>query len=592
MSFSLVENRRMAGALLYLQATTLVGAIKARLRRLRQPKYALGAIFVTAYFVLVFARSAWKLQQGPMSHITGRGLDAVAWLAAFGYFGWTVMAWLFPGGRTNLRFTEPEIAFLFPAPLSRVGLVNFSLLRAQLPIFLSAFLLSLFFGRGRGLPGNALQHATALWLAVATLRLHTLGASFTIDRFAARSEHPWLRRALVPLLVLLLLAGLWAWTVLTAPPAPAISGDAAPRAFAHWLTDRLYSPPLLFVLAPFRWLAAPLVSANSGWWLSLLPVLALLVLHYLWVLRANIAFEEASIDAAAKRARQAQNMREGKWPWSKGRRKASNEPFALAAKGTPALAFLWSGLIGAGGGFWRPRVLAAVVVGTLLLVLAVAASPWVWTLKIAGGIAGLFSVLFVLFGSMMMQNRLKQILEVLDIYKSGPLPGKQIALGQLLTPIAMTTLGLWYALFVMVACVLAGGGADLGKFTFTWAGLFGVALVGPLLSALLMCIPFAWILWFPAWAATIGTRGGGFEAAGQRAIFAFIYLIAAALALLPALALAGLVAWGGGMLGLSAGLLMVVAALVAALVLAVELAAILEQLGARIDRLDVSTELR
>ena len=45
--------------------------------------------------------------------------------------------------------------------------------------------------RGRGLPGNSLQHATSIWLAIATLRLHTLGASFTLDRFvqAAQQRH-------------------------------------------------------------------------------------------------------------------------------------------------------------------------------------------------------------------------------------------------------------------------------------------------------------------------------------------------------------------------------------------------------------------
>jgi hypothetical protein len=593
MSFELAENRRVAAALLYLQATTFAGALKRRLRRLRQPKYLLGALFFVGYFGLMFGRSAWQYQHAPAPSFDGMGVEAVAALAALAYFGWAVTAWLFPSGRTNLRFSEAEIAFLFPAPLTRVGLINFSLLRAQLPIFLSAFLLSLFFGRGRGLPGNAFQHATALWLAVATLRMHSLGASFTIDRFADSGANPFLRRALVPLLVLLLLGGLLAWVALVAPPAPAIDGSALPRAFAAWVLERLHSAPLSVVLAPFHWLAAPMTRGGDlRWWLSLLPPVALLLGHYLWVVRASLGFEEASIAAAAKRARQADNLRTGRWPWRTGKRTANNEPFVLAGRGTPALGFLWSGLIGAGGGLWRPRNVGAIALATLLFLLGLAASPWAFVLPVVGGVAGWSAMMFVMLGTKMMQGRLVQILEVLDIYKAAPLPGKQIALGQLLTPVALGAFGLWYALFVAVVCVLAGGGIALGKLSFTWVGVFGVALVGPLLSAVLMCIPFAWILWFPAWASSLGTRNGGFEVAGQRLLFTFVYLLAAAAAMLPGLALGGLVAWVGALLALPSGVLLFVAILVAATTLVLELAAIVELLGARIDRLDVSTELR
>jgi len=113
-----------------------------------------------------------------------------------------------------------------------------------------------------------------------------------------------------------------------------------------------------------------------------------------------------------------------------------------------------------------------------------------------------------------------------------------------------------------------------------------------LLCTLLMCIPFAWILWFPAWAAALGSRGGGFEAAGQRLMFGFVYLVVGAVSLLPALLLGGLVAWVCSVLGAPTALLLVIVAIVAAIVLVIELAAIVNVLGARIDRFDVSTELR
>jgi len=588
------ENRRMAAALFYLQATTLVGATKTRLKRLRQPKYLVGALLFVFYFAAVIARPAWQAQHQPLALqlFSPQGLELIVGFSALFLFAWAALAWLFPASRASLRFSEAEIAFLFPAPLSRLGLINFSLLRAQAGVFLSAFLISLVFNRGRGLPGNPLQHAVALWLVIATMKLHSLAASFTVGRFLEAGERRWLRRAMVSALVLLLVVGLLAWLALKAPPLPALHSDAGLKPLVPWLVGLVRAPPLGIVLAPFGWLARPIVSGASGWWLSLLPAIALLLLHYLWVVRVNIAFEEASIDAAARRARVKENMRTGKWPWSSGRRKASNEPFALPGKGAPVLAFLWSGLIGSGGGLWRPRVVGAIVVAGLLAVFALAASPWGWVLPTVGAIAGLSCMMSVLFGAMVMQGRLRDLLEVLDIYKASPLRGRQIALGQLLTPVAQAAMAQWFSLLVLVACVHAAGKVDLGDISYTGAGAFGVALLGPLLCALLMCIPFAWILWFPAWAASLGNRGGGFEAAGQRLIFGFVYMVAAAAMLLPAVLFGALVGWLGSLMGTPASLSMVLMSLVAAAVLLVELGAIIYVLGARIDRFDVSTELR
>jgi len=318
----------------------------------------------------------------------------------------------------------------------------------------------------------------------------------------------------------------------------------------------------------------------------------MLLVHYLWVVLANVAFEEAAIDAAAKRAKRVDDMRAGKWRWSERKRSANNAPFRLAERGPPAVAFLWSGLIGAGGGFWRPRSIGLVLLATVLVVVGMAASPWAPVLRIVGVFALICFCVSVLLGAMIMQGCLNGLLELLDIYKASPLPGRQIALGQLLTPAALVALAQWYALFLMMLCVVASGNASLGNVTFTWAGAFGAALLGPLLCALLMCIPFAWILWFPAWAASLGSRGGGFEAAGQRMMFSFVYFIVAAVALLPALLLGGLVAWLCSLLGSPMALSLVIVAVVAAVVLVIELAAIVHVLGGRIDRFDVSTELR
>jgi hypothetical protein len=224
-------------------------------------------------------------------------------------------------------------------------------------------------------------------------------------------------------------------------------------------------------------------------------------------------------------------------------------------------------------------------------VLAISLSPWRIALDIAAAIAMMMIGMSSLLAPMIVQGRLRETLDLLDIFKSSPLRGWQIALGQLLTPAVLALLFQWSGLLLIWICILVGGYAEYGRNALTWSGLFGVALLAPLLSALMMCIPFAWILWFPAWAQSLGTRGGGFEAAGQRMLFSLAYLVLTVVALAPALLLGALVAWLVGMgLGMAIGLAF--GAVLAAAVLVVELGLVLRGLGWKIDRFDLSTELR
>src|SRR6185369_3201713 len=62
--------------------------------------------------------------------------------------------WCFPR-QAALAFSESEIAFLFPAPVSRRMLVHYRLLGAQFGIFFTAIIFTLVFGRGRGFGAHA-----------------------------------------------------------------------------------------------------------------------------------------------------------------------------------------------------------------------------------------------------------------------------------------------------------------------------------------------------------------------------------------------------------------------------------------------------
>jgi len=52
-----------------------------------------------------------------------------------------------------------------------------------------------------------------------------------------------------------------------------------------------------------RWLLAPAYAKSPDVWLRAIgPACAILVLHYLWVLRADSAFQTAAVEASARRA--------------------------------------------------------------------------------------------------------------------------------------------------------------------------------------------------------------------------------------------------------------------------------------------------
>ena len=189
----------MFRALLYLRLTSLANRLLVAGRRLRRPKYLAGAIVGVAYFYfLVFRRIGGGYAPRDAA---GAGVPAAAlagslrelgaaliFLLAFSRQAW---AWAARPKPVGLRFTEAEIAFLFPAPLTRRRLVHFSLLNSQLLILLSSLALSLFFNRGQGLGGNPLTHAVGWWVILSTLRLHSTAAGLTAARvLQQRADFP------------------------------------------------------------------------------------------------------------------------------------------------------------------------------------------------------------------------------------------------------------------------------------------------------------------------------------------------------------------------------------------------------------------
>ncbi|MBL9208821.1 MAG: hypothetical protein JNL92_00035 [Opitutaceae bacterium] len=597
----------MLSALLYLRATSFRNWVVARVRRLRQPKYLLGAIVGGAYFYFFFFRSL-ATPPGPragtaLPDAAREAMEAAVtlpadWLPATTAFGslalliFTTFMWVVPTQRAALGFSEAEIAFLFPAPVKRRSLVHFRLISAQLRSLVGAGVMMLFSQRWSALGGNALTHAFGWWFIFSALNLHFSGASFTLTRLTDLGLQAWRRR----ILVLGMIASVFIAALLRLPaelPSPPLGTGIDLPAASEWLVALTTTAPLSWLLAPFRIVVAPFLAVDTrAFFIALGPTLAVLTLHYLWVVKSAVAFEDAAVDYAQKRGARLAAWRTG------GRRpddaftKARAAPFPLADAGRPELAFLWKNLLSTWP-YFTVRVwgLAALVI----------AGAGIWLRRqpegpllasTVGGVALIFSAYVVIVGPQFARQDIRSDLTHADLLKTYPLPGWQIVLGELLAPTVILTGVLWLTLLTAVV-TLQPVGLGLSWLTpsLRLAAGLGLACVAPVMVALQLLVPNAAALFFPGWFQMSRTRGGGPEVIGQRMIFFFAQVLTMLCALLPAFLVGGAVIlmlhW---IIGLTAAV--VCASLAVWVVLAGEVWAGVHWLGTRFESLDLSADLR
>lgn len=590
MNASAHRHGAVVGAFVYLQATSLYNNVRQRLLRLRQPKYLIGALVGIAYIYFFFLHRGFRTHAGasPGFEMSADIATTIASLVALGLLLYVCADWIFGSEKAQLSFSEAEIDFLFPAPLTRTALIHFSLLRSQLAIFFSAFLIGLLLRRGGGFSGHPLQYITGFWLLMSTLKLHGIAAPFTRERLLGLGLPSWLRRVLAACIVIAsAVACAWAMRGVLHWPSPAQATDIGQ--LRQWFDGIVATAPLSWLLTPFRWVVAPMFATDTAGFLHALPAaLAMLLLHYLWAVRAQVSFEDAAIVHARKRAERVAAMREGRM----GRgmpSKPRREPFRLSGRGESWIAFLWKGLV-AMGPLYRLRIWLVACAVVVVLCQWLAADPARKQLLAGIGIAIPALGAWLLFlGPMMMQHGLRRTFERMDVLKALPLRGWQIALGELATPAAVMCFAFWWLLLFAAMANIAGHAA-LTTMQVVVAAV-ALALVAPPLFGLMLCVPFAGMLVFPAWIVAPGSNGRGIEVMGQRMVFMLGYLFTVLLAAIPAALLGGIGFLAGRWLGgLSAAML--AAAVGACAVFAFELAVAVRLLGGRIDRFDLSQELR
>ncbi|HET8650893.1 MAG TPA: putative ABC exporter domain-containing protein, partial [Gemmatimonadales bacterium] len=273
--------------LLFLGTRTMRNSVARRLGQLKNPRYLIAFVVGAAY--LWFA-----LFRGHAGH--PRPAVDPAWLELGAMVLGTLLViwtWVVATERRALVFTPAEVLYLFPAPLPRRTLIHYKLCRAQLMVLLNTMIWTALLSTERLGTGTWFR-AASLWVIFSTLHLHRLGASF-VRTSLLQHGMSGVRRLSVPLVVAaVLLVGLFALGI---GAGQLIVGTAnqGPSEVLNALVLASHQPLPAVLLWPFRVMARALAATTSAAWLSAIgPAVAILIAHYVWVIRSDAAFEEAA----------------------------------------------------------------------------------------------------------------------------------------------------------------------------------------------------------------------------------------------------------------------------------------------------------
>jgi len=570
-------------ATVFLWTASLRNRVLRQVRRLKNPRYLAATVVGLGYL--------WSLFFRRLGHTSGGERDPRQLVFLEGFLTVVALlvllsAWVLGSNRAQVTFSEPEIQFFFPGPLSRGALLGYkvgkSLLLTLISALFSSFTVGSLFSAHRG------YFLIGTWLGFATLGFHATAASLTRASIAEHGRRAFLRRP-VALLVLAGLVGLVVHAIWRLPPRP--PEDAGLFTRLDWAVDAFQSPGVALLLFPLHAPIRLAMATSLPDFLVALPgAMVSLAAHAYWVVSSDVAFEEASLEVAEARARRMEQFRsQGRVPLGTRGRKFR---LRLSARGRPEWALVWKNIIAA-------RRTVAPVLALLGVLVAAAAglgafvstrreyldlSP-LWAAVSAGSLA--LVAFSILLGPSLVRVDLRQDLPVIDILRALPLTGVEVMRAELLAPGLLLGVGQWALLGLSLLCS--------ASLPIPWVSLgervslaVAVALVGPMLSFAGLAVQNLAVLLFPAWTVVDRNQLRGIEAMGQRLLTSAGTLLVLMLGVVPA-ALLG----GGVMLALSLGLGMgwyaaPIAGAVGAGVLGVELHFALQWLGVLFSRFDVT----
>ena len=561
----------MIDALLFLTRSTIRNRLLFQARRLRHPRYALALVLGAAYFWLILLRPAVQPSRAPTSVWMGAEL-----VASVGILLLLLGGWVFSGEPMALAFSAAEVQFLFPAPLTRRGLISYKLFRAQLIILFNA-VIWVFVLRRSGSVLAAPLRFLGTWMLFTNLSLHRLGAALVRTSLLEHGR-AGVRRHLPA--IVLGGACLVAMAFILRAAVPAIRAAGAGGEILQAVSNAANLPAARALLFLPRVIVGPSFAQTSSEWLRAAgAALVMLLAQVVWVIRSDVAFEEAAVQASAERARRMDAWRRRSARPRSSTRKKVKRTLALAPTGAPALAIVWKNtllLMRTG------RVGSIVGLAVMAVVLSLPSIDSVgfnhrfvavWALAMIG--------LLIVLGSRVLQNDFRQDADHLATLKTLPLAGARLVGAEVVSsalPISAMQLVLMF-----VAYVATLGDADLPVNLGTRTSLlFMSPLVLSSVNVTTVTIQNGAALLFPGWIRATPVVGGGIEAMGQGILATGMLLLTFLVALLPAAAAFAAVWW------LLSGVpkAWIVAVTIAAAVLLIETWWGIRGLGRRFERLE------
>lgn len=565
----------MTRAALFLITRGLKNRLMRWLMRLRQPRYLAGAALAGLYLYTFLFRRHVSIAAAPASRVVGTEFFSL--MFTFLALAILVGAWAMPSESPSFVFSEAEIQFLFPAPVSRRQLLGYKLLQSQVGLLFTSAILSVFAFRG--------SHYVGMWLAIAVINIYTMFVSFARARLKLVGIGLLTRLAAV-LAVTIAILSLAAWQLRASAPAAleAVTTQNM-KAFGKLITDAASHPPLGYVLAVPRVFGEVVYAPSSELLVRNIAILIVLgALFFFAAVKLDVAFEDASIVASqrslARRARM-RGMRGG------GATAVRQFPplFRLADRGRPEIAVLWKNLIAA------MRISSFPLIALIFPIAFVAAASIFRNAEAATslGISGLIVTgIFVFAGPQMVRSDLRLDLLRLDLIKAFPLTAESLLIAELAAPLLI--LSAFELLMLTISLVILNFSSVPSFVTSPEFIVCAIVLIVPVTAIQLLIQNGAMIL-FPAWSLNTDTTMRGLTALGQRMLFFIGNFVTLAISLLPAAAvLAGTMFVVTKFFGRSPAMI-VLSTIPAAAILAGEAAIAHRFLAAQFDEIDIANDV-
>ena len=576
----------MLSASLYITLCSARNRVLVRLRRLREPRYLVGAVVGVAYlYFAIIARGGRGRagrrrvdddSSGPFETLFPFQVAGTS-LAGLIVFLFAVLAWVLPSKAGLLEFSEAETAILLPAPVSRRQLLIHRVVRSQIGSLVASVFIALFAAPFGG--ATRVRLAISMWVLLVTIRVYY--AAVALTRARLQSPVPSVRRgAWLPiglLVTALLVVG--AGIALHFRPLPVSASD-----FWVHLARATSAGAVNVVLWPFiALLRPPFALTLPSFAAALAASLAVLAATTAWMLSNSVALDialgdrvERQVEASAPRTRKV---------------RVRDTPLTLAPAGRLELALLWKGatetLRAANVPRWRalPRLIAIVVA-----VVAAAAGitsgrqlqgPATFIMVLSCVAAGIATI----FGPQMMRADLRTDFEHLDLMKTWPVRAGDVIRGEMAWPVAIVSATACGAL--LVAALFSAAAVANAGFVDRWSVAIALMLTAPAMIAAQYAVHNAATIAFPAWVPLGKQRTRGIDAMGQRLI-----LLAGILVSLVVLSIPGAIGAGAIWLilhSLAGTVVLIPMAIVFAAIVLTEVVVFTELLGPAYERIDVTS---